>query len=285
MADGKVQLKSPGRAGADETLREAAAALSGGRPHDAERLAAAVIASDPRNTLGLHIFGGAVLAQGRAAEAIAPLEAAVRVHHDARIETLLGRALRESGRVDEALTRLKRAARRRPPHVPAFYEYGCLLSFLDRHEEAIAIFREGLAVAPMVPDLWIQLGYALLRRRSCSDAKAAFARGLEISSVAPGGLFGMAKAHQELGESEAAAGYFRRYLAVKPNDASAWLNLGQCLLEIDQSDAGYECFRTIVRADSRLYGTVLLALAKSARGRFWIKPSDAARFLRKGPSV
>ena len=282
MADRQSQVETSGRCGSDSMLRVAAAALNGGRPQDAERIAAAVIASDPRNTLALHILGGALLNQGRAAEAVGPFEAAAGARHDANSETLLGLALRETGRLDEARVRLKRAAKRRPPHVPAFYEYGCLLSFLDRHEEAIAVFREGLAIAPMMPDLWTQLGYAFLRHRDCADAKAAFARALEISPAAPGGLFGMAKAHQELGESESAADYFRRYLALKPNDAAAWLNLGKCLLELDQHDAGHDCFRAVVRGDPRSYATVLLALAKSARGRFWLKPSDAARFLRKG---
>jgi len=285
MADRQPHPKISGRADADAMLREAAAALNGGRPQDAERIAAAVIASDPRNIVALHIRGGALLTQGRAAEAIAPLEAAASGRHDAKIETLLALALRETGRLDEALAGLKRAAKRRPPHIPAFYEYGCLLSFLDRHEEAIAVFRDGLAIAPMMPDLWIQLGYAFLRRRGCADAKAAFVRALEISPAAPGALFGIAKAHQELGESDTAAGYFRRYLAVKPNDAAAWLNLGQCLLELEQRDAAYDCFRAIVRGDPRSYATVLLALAKSPRGRFWLKQSEAARFLHKTPSV
>lgn len=281
MANRHFQLNALGRTGIEQMLREAAAALNAGRPQDAERLAAVVIASDRRNTLALHILGGALLNQGRAAEAVAPLETAAGGRHDAKIETLLALALRDTGRLDEALAWLKRAAKRRPPHVPALYEYGCLLSFLDRHDEAIAVFRDGLAAAPMMPDLWIQLGYAFLRRRGCADAKAAFARALEISAAAPGALFGMAKAHQELGESESAADYFRRYLALKPKDAGAWLNLGQCLLELDQREAAYDCFRAIVRGDPRSYATVLLALSKSAHGRFWLKPSDAARFLHK----
>ena len=32
------------------------------------------------------------------------------------------------------------------------------------------------------------------------------------------GLFGMAKAHQEIGENAEAAAWFRRYLAERPND-------------------------------------------------------------------
>ena len=90
----------------------------------------------------------------------------------------------------------------------------------------------------------------------------------------------MAKAHQELGESEAAADYFRRYLADRPNDSGAWLNLGHCLLELGQRDAGYECFRTAARGDAKRYGIALSSLAASSRGRFWLKPSAAAQYFR-----
>ena len=97
-------------------------------------------------------------------------------------------------------------------------------------------------------------------------------------------LYGMAKSHHELGENEAAAAYLRRYLAVKPADASAWLRLGHCLLDLGQSDAGFDCFRRAARGDQTHYANALTSLASSSNGRFWLKPSDAARYLRGSKS-
>jgi tetratricopeptide (TPR) repeat protein len=261
-------------------LAPAKSALDNGRPQEAERIVAQVLKADPRHAGALHIFGAALLMQGRAADAIAPLEAAARADHDPEIETMLALALHRTGRSEDALSRLKRATKRQPPYAMAFHELGRLLVALERHDEAIEAFRRGLDVAPMMPALSIQLGYVHLHRRNCAEAKAAFAHALDISPGSPEALFGMAKAHQELGENKAAAEFFRRCLMSRPNDARTWLNLGHCLLELGDRAAGYDCFRAAARGDAKRYGDALTSLVGSGRGRFWLKPSTAVQFMR-----
>jgi tetratricopeptide (TPR) repeat protein len=266
-----------GAAAGDAIVQRAAAALNSQRPQEAEQIAREALRANPQHPRALHILGYALLMQGRAADAIAALEPAARSRHDPEIDTELAIALRQAGRPDDAQSRLKRAIKRSPPYAPAFHEFGCLLASLGRHEEAADMFRRGLAIAPMMPELSIQLGHALLQRRNCGDAKAAFARALQIVPDSRDALFGMAKAHQELGESEAAAGYFRRCLVATPDDAALWLNLGHCLLELGDRAAGLDCFRTAARGDPRRYGIALASFAAAGRGRFWLRPSAAAR--------
>ena len=69
----------------------------------------------------------------------------------------------------------------------------------------------------MLPEMSAQLGYALLARRSFAEAKSLL---LELfpSHQTTNALFGMAKAHQELGESQAGADYFRRCLRSTRDD-------------------------------------------------------------------
>lgn len=263
----------------DAQLQQALLALNGRRPKEAERIAAQILKSDPRHGRALHLFGCSLLMQGRAHEAVEPLENAAR-GRDPEIETQLAVALRQADRPDEALARLKRATRRQPPFAPAFRELGSLLVFMERYDEAIEVLRRGLDVAPMMPDLSIQLGYAYLSCRSYLDARAAFKRALSISPNSPDALFGMAKSFQEVGDNQPAAAMFRRYLVTAPSDQSAWLHLGHCLLELGDLDAGYECFRTAARGDPKRYGNALNSLAAAARGRFWMRPSAAAEFLR-----
>jgi protein O-GlcNAc transferase len=246
----------------------------------AQRICEDVLKAEPRHAQALHIFGCALLMQGRSQDAIAPLETAARELRDPEVDTLLAIALRQVDRHEDALSRLKRATKRRPPYATAFHELGYLLFSLERYDEAIEALRRGLDIAPMMPELSIQLGYVLLQRRNFADAKLAFARALDISPASPDALYGMAKAHQEIGENAPAADYFRRYLVSRPDDAGIWLNLGHCLLELGQIDAGYDCFRTAARGDPKRYGTALTSLAASARGKFLLKPSAAARFLR-----
>jgi tetratricopeptide (TPR) repeat protein len=264
----------------DEALQRASSALNGRRPQEAERIAADVLKTNPRHAGALHVIGYALLMQGRFQDAIAILEPVVRSQHDAEFDTQLAIALRGAGRDDEALARLKRAIKRKPPYAAAFLELGMLLIAMKSYDEAIDTLKRALQIAPMLTELSLQLGYVLLQVRDFAGAKAAFARALGISPASPDALFGVAKAHQELGENNEAIGFFRRYLQTRPNHWGAWLSLGHCLLEAGDRDAGYECFRTAARGDPGRAGNAIASLVKSSRGRFWLKPSAAAQFLR-----
>lgn len=264
----------------DALLQQALYALNGQRAQDAERIAGEVLKAAPRHPQALHIFGCALLIQGRAEQAIAPLETAARGRHDPEIDTQLAVALRQVGRRDDALRRLKHATKQRPPYPAAFRELGNLLFAMERYDEAIEALTRGLEIAPLMPDLSIQLGYVFLQRKNYAAAKVALARALNIVPGSAEALFGMAKAHRDLGENEPAADYFRRYLVTMPGDQSAWMHLGHCLLELGQLDAGYACFRTAAQGGPKSYGGALTSLVASGRGRFWIRPSAAAQFLR-----
>jgi len=260
-------------------LQRARVALNGDRPQDAERIADEILKRDPRHGAALQVRGCALLMQKRAAEALAPLQAAAQSLRDAETDTLLAMALRQTGRTEEALSRLNRAIKRQPLYAPAFHELGYLLMSLVHYEEAIEVLRRGLEIAPMMPQLSIQLGEVLLRRRSYGEGRAAFARALEIAPNSAEALFGLARAHQSLGEAAPAAACYRRCLVLTPQDGACWLSLGHCLLQIGDIEAGYDCFRTAARGDPERYGQALASLAASGRGRLWLKPSAAARFF------
>lgn len=272
---------SPQIAGSREALQRATFALNNQRPGEAERIVAEVLKRDPRHAGALHIFGCALLMQGRGSDAIAPLETAARAQHNPEIDVQLATALRQAGRLDDAVSRLKRAVKRQPPFAPAFHELGCLLAFTQRYDEAAEVFRRGIEIAPMMVQLPIQLGYVFLQQRKWADAKTAFTHALGISPNSAEALFGIAKVHQECGEYGAAAECYRACLRHRP-DPRIWHNLGRCLLMMGQVDEGYDCLRWTVRGDPKRYGRVLGTMMKAPHGRFWLRPSAAARFLREG---
>ena len=276
-----MDSKIPGRRGdRDDILHRAMLALDGQRPQEAMRCAEEILKTEPRHGPALRAFGAALLMLDRAPDAITPLENAARELRNAETDTMLAIALRKAGRSQDALSRLKRAIKRRPPYAAAFHELGYLLFLLKRDKESIETLRQGLEIAPMMPELSLQLGYVFLRQRNCSEAKRAFARALEILPDSADALSGMARAHQEIGESQAAAEYLRRHLRQRPENIGAWINLGHCLLELGQVEAGYDCFRTAARDDGASYGRALTSLASAARGRFWLRPTAAEHFLR-----
>ena len=58
------------------------------------------------------------------------------------------------------------------------------------------------------------------------------------------------------------------------------LKLARCLLELGQTDGAIACLRVAVRSGAPgALNKSLKVLVSSRRGRFWLKPSDAARAL------
>jgi tetratricopeptide (TPR) repeat protein len=281
MANGLGHPMMPGGGAgrSSEALQRAVFALNNGRPKEAEQIAGDALKADPNDGQALRIFGYALLMQDRAEDAIALLEPAAQARRDPEIDTQLAIALRELGRNEDALSRLKRATKRRPPFAAAFHQLGSLLFSMERHDEAIEVLSRGLEIAAMMPELSIQIGHVFLECRKYPDAKAAFARALSLSPDSADALYGLAKAHLRLGEYRPAEGYFRRCLMRTPDDANLWLDLGHCLLENGERDAGYGCFRMAARGDSKSYARALSSLVKSGHGRFWLKPSAATGFL------
>jgi tetratricopeptide (TPR) repeat protein len=281
MAAGPLHPTALGYSAApDDLLRQATFALNAERPQEAERIARHILKTDPRRAPALHILGGALLMQDRAADAVASLEDAARALRDPETDTLLAIALRRIGRNEDALSRLKRATKRRPPFGAAFHELGFLLLSIERYNEAIEVLSRGQELLPMMPELSILLGNVFLRCRNFPNAKICFARALDISPNSLDAMYGLAVAHWRLCEYQTAADLFRRCLMSNPDDVSTWLGLGHCLLELGQSNAGYDCFRAVARRDPRHYGSALAAVVTSGRSRFWLKPSVAERFLR-----
>jgi Flp pilus assembly protein TadD len=261
-------------------LESAVLALRMQRPEEAERLAAGVLKSNRGNVLAAQVLGRALLMQNRAAEAIVPLERAARRSDDPAIETELAIALAAAGRRDEALDQLRRTTARRPPFPRAFVEHGGLLAKIGRLEEAIAVLESGLALAPEMVDLRMELGFVHLKRNDRAKARSMFSQVLAVSPERHDVLPALAKVLALDGEYAAAADLFRRALGLRPDDAVTRNNLGACLLEMGERDAGEATLRAAVRSGPQMAGLAITSLAAASHGRFFLRPSAAAKFLR-----
>src|ERR1041385_3804880 len=130
----------------DQQLQRAAADLESGYPQGAERIAADVLKVSLHNPVALKILGCAMLLQGRAQEAIEPLERSARAAHDPATDMHLATALRQVGRKNDALTRLQRAVKRKPPFIPAFQELALILLASQQYAEAIDVLNGAMKI-------------------------------------------------------------------------------------------------------------------------------------------
>ena len=278
----EIDMKHPSSARpnpAAPALKQASLALRTGRPEEAVRLAAPVCRADPGNILAAQILGSALLMQGRAGEAIEPLQNTARRGHDASVETLLARALLAVGQRDEALDQLRLAVSRRPPFAQAFADLGDQLGELGRFDEAIAVFDEGLALMPGAASLRIGLGYLHLRRDDRATARELFALARAASPQRGDAVVALARVTALDGGYAAAADLYRQVLASRPGDAVVRIELAKCLLEMGQREAGEASLRSVARGGPALFGPTVKALAAPRHGRIFLRPSAAARFL------
>src|SRR5690242_4365593 len=159
----------------DDAIAGAMAALQAGDPAEAERLATYVLASNRGHLGAAKLAGLAMLRQGRAAEALAPLKRAAR-EHDPEAELLLARTLFALQRDLEAEAALREATTRRPPLALAFLELGGYLARVGRLAEAAEVLETGLALDPQADGLAVGLGHVRLQQGDRAAARAIFAQ-------------------------------------------------------------------------------------------------------------
>jgi tetratricopeptide (TPR) repeat protein len=268
------------RSAGNPALEKAILAFRMQRLDEAERLASDVLNSDRGNVVAAQLFGRALLMQNRPDEAIDPLQRAARRSNDPEIETLLAVVLAAAGRGDEAFEQLHRTTARRPAFLPAFLELGGKLGDIGRFDEAIAVLERGLALVPDAVDLRMGLGYLHVKRNDRVKARALF---LQVRNSAPerhDALIALARVMVLDGEYAAAADLYRRALGLQPDDTATRINLGKCLLEMGERDSGEATLRAATRGTAQLAGGAITALAAAPHGRFFLRPSAAAKFLR-----
>jgi tetratricopeptide (TPR) repeat protein len=254
------------------------------RPDEAERLASGVLKSNRGNALAAQILGRALMMQNRAAEAIEPLQRAARRSDDPATETLLATALAAVGLRDEALEQLRQATARRPPFASAFLEHGGLLAKLGRFDEAIAVLESGLALAPDAVDLRMEIGFVQLKRNDRANARAMFLQVIAVAPARQDAVAALAKVMALDGEYAAAADLYRRALGLRPDDAVTRNSLGMCLLEMGERTAGEASLRAAMRDAPQMAGQAITSLAAASHGRFFLRPSAAAKFLNSEKS-
>jgi tetratricopeptide (TPR) repeat protein len=265
----------------EDALRRAKIALDQGRAAEAEQATRAILREDERNAAACQLLGGALLLQRRFEDAVEPLERAARTMRDPQLDTQLAIALRNSGRNEDALSRLRRAIKRQPPYALAFYELGVSLVSMKQYDEAIAAIHSGIAIAPFLPNLWVLLGNICHARNDLPGAYEAYDRALSISPNHANAHYGVGVSLLSQGSYALAVDHLRAASRGDPNDVQTRLRLAACLLEVGRTDEAVAELRAAIRGGpEHVYTMSLNLVLRSGRGRFWLRPSEAARKLK-----
>ncbi|HSZ63976.1 MAG TPA: tetratricopeptide repeat protein [Terriglobales bacterium] len=181
-----------------------------------------------------------LLQQGKAADALAVIDAAVRGGaRDASLYNLKGLAASELGRDAEAEESFRAVIRLSPKAAMGYNNLGVLLSKLGRYEDAARNFREAHARDPQNFTALLGLGTALAALRKFDEAAAYLERALVVR---PGDFqagYEWAHALYEAKKLEAAKKVLSKVAAPEDSDSAVkYYSLSGAIAEALHDDAG-----------------------------------------------
>jgi tetratricopeptide (TPR) repeat protein len=98
------------------------------------------------------------------------------------------------------------------------FQQGVALLHAKRYDYAIAAMDAVLAIAPKMPEAYVNMGYAFLGLKEFGPARGAFEKALELKVDQVNAYYGLAEAFEGLKEYEGALGAMRSYIHLSPPD-------------------------------------------------------------------
>lgn len=214
-------------------LNQAIQAHQTGNLAAAERLYLQLMAEVPGEVSARHLLGVVRAQQGRNAEALELMTAALAIRPDApEILANHGNVLMTLARLDEALASYDRALAARPDHVPAWVRRGMALREMGRLDEALDSHDRALALAPGFVEAHSNRGMVLSDMGRTDDALEAFERALKLAPDFPDALNNRALILKSLKRHDEALASCNRALALYPDFPEGLNNRGIILSDM-----------------------------------------------------
>jgi tetratricopeptide (TPR) repeat protein len=171
----------------------------------AEAAAAVPAARLSSEALRLNTLGVAYMNQGKNAEAQKQFEKALAADPNfAQAKMNLGISLLAQQKLDLARAALEEASKKLPDDPYAWYNLGLAYKDAAESEKAIAAFQHVEKIAPDEPDAYYFEGFLLSQLQRYDAAIVAFKKALEIAPYHASAQFGLARAYQRKGDTDAA---------------------------------------------------------------------------------
>jgi tetratricopeptide (TPR) repeat protein len=132
----------------------------------------------------------------------------------------------ERGAYVEAVAVYRELVALRPRHVDALHNLGAALARLGRYEEAEAHFRKVISRRPNHAEAHVNLGIALLPRGRFQDAENSFRRALSLKATDLAARSNLGQALLLMGRLDSARIEFEKVLKVAPRHADALYGMG-----------------------------------------------------------
>lgn len=241
------------RMGAAERLQKRLAAgwqaIERNDPRSAEEIAAEVLRRHPRDTESLRLFGTSLFFQGRFREAAAPLS---EVFKGARIHGVgyqLGHCYLEIGDPVSAAAVLAREVQAFPDSIEAYSLLGIALAQQSKHQEALSVLASAIERNPQSAGAYVNLGSVLTEMGRHEDAIPQFRKAIELHPDLSQAHNNLGSAYNALGRHDAAIECYRQALRIAPGDFEVHNNLGNVLEDLGRHEEAAASYRAALAID------------------------------------
>ena len=223
-----------------------------------------VLKENPEHGRAQFLLGYALMQLGRTQEAVPPLEQAVRLDPgNPEWLNALAQAYETAGRDPTKTQRLyERALSIQPAMADVRVNYGRYLETEGQVGPAIEQYRRAREERPWLATTHYNLGTAYLRQGRREQGEEALLQAVELRPNYAKALGNLGLLYAQQGQTARARTYFERALQSTPDDAVALGNLGTLFLNEGNLDRAVELLQQAVEADpTYVDGLVNLALA------------------------
>jgi tetratricopeptide (TPR) repeat protein len=147
-------------------------------------------------------------------------------------------------------------------------QQGWQLHQARRLDQAEALYRQVLTVAPQMPEAWCYLGIVLYDQGRFAESVEAYRRAVELRPQFPVAWSNMGNSLSAMQRYEEAESSIRRALAQDAQYATAWLNLGAVLLKqgrLSEAVEALERAAALAPASEAVHRNLAAALVRTGR--------------------
>lgn len=182
--------------------------------------------------------------QGRLDEAVASYRQALSLEPDyVEAHNNLGTVLQSLGKLSAAAASYRSALARRPQSHHLHYNLGNVLRDEGDLEQAVASYRRALFFRHDFADAHNNLGVALQRQGQLAEAVACYRTALSFNPRFAEAYYGLGTALQSQGHPVEALDCFSSALSLRPDLPEAHAHLGDALSALGQPDAALRSYR------------------------------------------
>lgn len=214
-----------------------------GRHAEALRLIEAALGIQPRDFGALANYGQMLMTASRLKDALDAFDRALAIRPDF-FEALYNKAtvLARMNRFAEAVSIFDKALTLRSNSAPCFYNRGLAQAELGRKEEALASYNQALALQPDFSSAWHNRGNMLRELGRPGQALESYDKALALSANDPLALYGRGTALSDLDRNDEAIACFDRLLSLKPQFGPGLISRANLLLKLKRVQGALEDF-------------------------------------------